>query len=99
MDIGDGVLCLEFHTKMNAIGADTVQMIMAGVKEAEQNYRAMVIGNDAQNFSAGANLMLILLEAQEGNWDEVDLMIRAFQNAEMAHPLRERARSSWRPRA
>ena len=84
VDIGDGVVCLEFHTKMNAIGADTVQMIMAGVKEAEQNYRAMVIGNDAQNFSAGANLMLILLEAQEGNWDEVDLMIRAFQNAEMA---------------
>jgi 3-hydroxyacyl-CoA dehydrogenase len=84
VDIGDGVLCLEFHTKMNAIGADTVQMMMAGVKEAEQNFQAMVVGNDAQNFSAGANLMLLLLEAQEGNWDEVDLMIRAFQNATMA---------------
>ena len=84
VDIGDGVLCLEFHTKMNAIGADTVQMMMAGVKEAEQNYQALVVGNDAQNFSAGANLMLLLLEAQEGNWDEVDLMIRAFQNATMA---------------
>jgi 3-hydroxyacyl-CoA dehydrogenase len=82
-DLGDGVLGLEFHTKMNAIGADTVQMMMAGVKEAEQNFRALVVGNDAQNFSAGANLMLLLLEAQEGNWDEVDLMIRAFQNATM----------------
>ena len=84
VDLGDGVLCLEFHTKMNAIGADTVQMMMAGVKEAEQNFQALVVGNDAQNFSAGANLMLLLLEAQEGNWDDVDMMIRAFQNATMA---------------
>jgi 3-hydroxyacyl-CoA dehydrogenase len=84
VDLGDGVLCLEFHTKMNAIGADTVQMMMAGVKEAEANFQALVVGNDAQNFSAGANLMLLLLEAQEGNWDEVDMMIRAFQNATMA---------------
>ncbi len=84
VDIGDGALCLEFHTKMNAIGADTVSMMMAGVKEAEQNFKALVVGNDAQHFSAGANLMLLLLEAQEGNWDEVDLMIRAFQNATMA---------------
>ena len=84
VDLGDGVLCLEFHTKMNAIGADTVQMMVAGVKEAEQNFQALVVGNDATNFSAGANLMLLLLEAQEGNWDEVDLMIRAFQNATMA---------------
>ncbi len=83
VDIGDGVVCLEFHTKMNAIGADTVQMMMASVKEAEQNFQALVVGNDAANFSAGANLMLLLLEAQEGNWDEVDLMIRAFQNATM----------------
>jgi 3-hydroxyacyl-CoA dehydrogenase len=84
VDLGDGVLGLEFHTKMNAIGADTVSMMMAGVKEAEQNFKALVVGNDAQHFSAGANLMLLLLEAQEGNWDEVDLMIRAFQNATMA---------------
>ena len=84
VDLGDGVLCLEFHSKMNAIGGDTVSMMMAGVKEAEQNFKALVVGNDAQHFSAGANLMLLLLEAQEGNWDEVDLMIRAFQNATMA---------------
>ena len=84
VDLGDGVLCVEFHSKMNAIGGDTIQMIQAGVKEAAANFSALVVGNDAANFSAGANLMLLLLEAQEGNWDEVDLVIRAFQGATMA---------------
>jgi 3-hydroxyacyl-CoA dehydrogenase len=84
LDIGDGVLAIEFHSKMNAIGGDTIQMLQAGVKEASANYRALVIGNDAPNFSAGANLMLLLLEAQEANWDDVDLMVRAFQGATMA---------------
>ena len=84
VDLGDGVLALEFHSKMNAIGADTVQMVYAGVKEATANFQAMVVGNDAPNFSAGANLLLLLLEAQEGNWDEIDLMIRAFQGATRA---------------
>jgi 3-hydroxyacyl-CoA dehydrogenase len=84
LDLGDGVLCVEFHSKMNAIGGDTIQMLQAGVKEASANFRALVVGNDAPHFSAGANLMLLLLEAQEGNWDEVDLMVRAFQGATMA---------------
>jgi 3-hydroxyacyl-CoA dehydrogenase len=84
VDLGDGVLCCEFHSKMNAIGGDTLQMLQAGIKEASAGYRALVVGNDAPNFSAGANLMLLLLEAQEGNWDEVDLMIRSFQSATMA---------------
>ncbi|HXW08919.1 MAG TPA: 3-hydroxyacyl-CoA dehydrogenase NAD-binding domain-containing protein [Vicinamibacterales bacterium] len=84
IDLGDGVLCVEFHSKMNAIGGDTIQMLQAGVKEAAAGFRALVVGNDAVNFSAGANLMLLLLEAQEGNWDEVDLMVRAFQSATMA---------------
>jgi 3-hydroxyacyl-CoA dehydrogenase len=84
VDIGDGVLCVEFHSKMNAIGGDTIAMILAGIREAETNFAALVIGNDAPNFSAGANLMLLLLEAQEGNWDEVDFMIRGFQGATMA---------------
>jgi 3-hydroxyacyl-CoA dehydrogenase len=69
---------------MNAIGGDTIQMIHAGVKEAAANFSALVVGNDAPNFSAGANLMLLLLEAQEGNWDEVDLAIRQFQGATQA---------------
>jgi len=59
-------------------------MMHAGVKEAAANFQALVVGNDAANFSAGANLMLLLLEAQEGNWDEIDLMVRAFQGATMA---------------
>jgi 3-hydroxyacyl-CoA dehydrogenase len=84
VDLGDGVLCVEFHSKMNAIGADTVAMLNAGVKEAAKNGQALVVGSDAPNFSAGANLMLVLLEAQEGNWDEIDMMIRAFQKANLA---------------
>jgi len=84
IDLGDDVLAVEFHSKMNAIGGDTIQMLQAGVKEAGSRFRALVVGNDAPNFSAGANLMLLLLEAQEGNWDEIDLMVRAFQGATMA---------------
>ncbi|MGE3177076.1 MAG: 3-hydroxyacyl-CoA dehydrogenase/enoyl-CoA hydratase family protein [Vicinamibacterales bacterium] len=84
VDLGDGVLALELHSKMNAIGGDTLQMIHAGLKEASANYAALVIGTDAVQFSAGANLMLLLLEAQEGNWDEIDLMVRQFQGATQA---------------
>jgi 3-hydroxyacyl-CoA dehydrogenase len=83
VDLGDGVLCVEFHSKMNAIGADSMQMLQAGVKESARNGRALVIGNDAPNFTAGVNLMLVLLEAQEGNWDEIDLGIRTFQRVTM----------------
>ncbi|HUU34959.1 MAG TPA: 3-hydroxyacyl-CoA dehydrogenase NAD-binding domain-containing protein [Vicinamibacterales bacterium] len=84
VDLGDGVLCVEFHSKLNSIGGDTLAMLQAGVIEAEANFRALVVGNEAPNFSAGANLMLVLLEAQEGNWDELDLMVRAFQQGVMA---------------
>jgi 3-hydroxyacyl-CoA dehydrogenase len=69
---------------MNSIGADTMQMLQAGVKEASKNFAALVVGNEAEHFSAGANLMLVLLEAQEENWDEIDLMIRTFQQTTMA---------------
>jgi 3-hydroxyacyl-CoA dehydrogenase len=84
IDIGDGVLALEFHSKMNAIGGDTMQMIRAGTKEAAANFAALVVGNDAANFSVGANLMLLLLEAQEGNWDDIELGLRTFQDATQA---------------
>jgi len=84
VDLGDGVLCVEFHSKMNALGGDAIEMLQAGVREAAANSTALVVGNDAEHFSAGANLMLLLLEAQEGNWDEVDLMVRSFQSATMA---------------
>jgi 3-hydroxyacyl-CoA dehydrogenase len=83
VDLGEGVLAVEFHSKMNAIGGDTIQMLQEGVREASKNFAALVVGNDAVHFSAGANLMLVLLEAQEENWDEIDLMVRAFQQSTM----------------
>lgn len=84
MDLGDGVLCLEFHSKMNTIGGDTVQMVHAGLKALGENFDALVIGNQGPNFCVGANLLLILASIQEGDWEEVDLAVRAFQNANMA---------------
>jgi 3-hydroxyacyl-CoA dehydrogenase len=84
VDLGDGVLCVEFHSKMNAIGGDTIQMLQAGVKEAAKNHGARSSSATTAHFSAGANLMLVLLEAQEGNWDELDLMSAQFQQAMMA---------------
>jgi 3-hydroxyacyl-CoA dehydrogenase len=84
VDLGDGVLGVELHAKPNAIGADTIQMLQAGVKEAAANFAALVVFTNATNFSLGANLMLVLLEAQEGNWDEIDLMVRTFQNTTQA---------------
>ena len=81
VDLGDGVACIEFHSKMNAIGADIVQLISQSLKPggAGESFDAFVITSDAQNFSVGANLMLLLLSIQEQEWDEVDLAIRQFQ--------------------
>jgi 3-hydroxyacyl-CoA dehydrogenase len=84
IDLGDGVACLEFHSKMNSIGGDTLQMLKASLAEVEKNFVGMVVGNQGVNFSVGANLMLLLLEAQEENWDEINMIIRAFQNATMS---------------
>jgi 3-hydroxyacyl-CoA dehydrogenase len=84
IDLGDGVAQIEFHSKMNVIGGDAIEMIRAGLQEASRNFEAIVVGNGGAHFSAGANLMLLLLEAQAGNWDDVDGMVRAFQGATMA---------------
>ena len=81
LDLGDGVMALEFHSKMNVIGQDTISMIMTACKEAEAEGQALVVANFGENFSAGANLMLLLMEAQEGNWDEIDAIVRQFQAA------------------
>jgi 3-hydroxyacyl-CoA dehydrogenase len=83
IDIGDGVACLEFHSKMNAIGADTISMMNQSVKEVGENFEALVIANQSENFSVGANLMLLLLGAQEAEWDEIAISVRHFQNANM----------------
>ncbi|MGH9943461.1 MAG: 3-hydroxyacyl-CoA dehydrogenase/enoyl-CoA hydratase family protein [Pyrinomonadaceae bacterium] len=84
IDLGDGVAGLEFHSKMNAIGGDTIQMLKYALAEVEKNFLGLVVGNQGQQFSVGANLMLVLLEAQEENWEDLDLAIRAFQNATMS---------------
>ncbi len=84
IDLGEAVLNLEFHSKMNTIGPDTVAMMHAGLKLLENSFTAMVIGNQAANFSVGANLMLVLISIQEGEWDELDEAVRAFQDVNMA---------------
>jgi 3-hydroxyacyl-CoA dehydrogenase len=84
VDLGDGVLCLEFHSKMNTLGEDIFSMMYAGVEETARNWQAMVIANQGGNFSVGANLMMVILAAQEGEWDELNLAIHRFQQANMA---------------
>jgi 3-hydroxyacyl-CoA dehydrogenase len=84
LDLGDGVACLEFHSKMNSIGGDTLQMLKAALAEVEKNFVGLVVGNQGPNFSVGANLMLVLLGAQEEEWDEIDVGIRAFQQGTMS---------------
>jgi 3-hydroxyacyl-CoA dehydrogenase len=86
VDLGDGVACIEFHSKMNSLGADIVGLILQTLKPggAGDNFDAFVITNDATNFSVGANLMLLLMSVQEEEWDEVDLAIRQFQGMTQA---------------
>ncbi len=84
IDLGDGVLCLEFHSKMNALGPDAIGMIHQALRETEANFEALVIGNQGEAFSAGANLMLILMAIREQDWDELDMAVRNFQRANMA---------------
>ncbi len=90
-DLGDGVLCLEFHTKMNAVDGDIVAMMNEGVALAEREFAGMVLANHAENFCVGANLMLLFLEAQNRNFEGIERMVREFQDACM------RLRYSGRP--
>jgi 3-hydroxyacyl-CoA dehydrogenase len=86
VDLGDGVGCLEFHSKMNSLGADIMSLITQTLKPGGpgDNFEAFVITNDATNFSVGANLMLLLMAVQEEEWDDVDMVIRQFQNMTQA---------------
>src|SRR5690349_14321131 len=84
VDLGDGVACLEFHSKMNAIGGDTLQMLKFALSEVDKNFLGLVVGNQGANFCVGANIMLMLMEAQEENWEELDMMSRVFQTATMS---------------
>jgi 3-hydroxyacyl-CoA dehydrogenase len=86
VDLGDGVACLEFHSKMNSLGADSITLITQSLKPGGPGdaFDAFVITNDATNFSVGANLMLLLMSVQEEEWDDVDLVIRQFQGMTQA---------------
>ncbi|KGR91629.1 3-hydroxyacyl-CoA dehydrogenase [Ureibacillus massiliensis 4400831 = CIP 108448 = CCUG 49529] len=81
IDLGDGIALLEFHSKSNAIGLDIVQMLNYAIDEVEANYKGLVIGNQGKNFCVGANLGMILMEAQDDNIFELDFVIRSFQKA------------------
>jgi 3-hydroxyacyl-CoA dehydrogenase len=83
LDMGDGILNVEFHSKMNALGSDVIQGLLKGVELAEKDFRGLVVGNDAPNFSAGANLGLVYMFALDQEYDELNLMIAQFQQAMM----------------
>jgi 3-hydroxyacyl-CoA dehydrogenase len=84
LDLGDGVFCLEFHSKMNAIGNDILAMVLQGIKRTEQDGVGLVIANEGRVFSAGANLMLIAMAIAEGAYDEIAVTVKNFQKAMMA---------------
>ena len=79
-DVGDGILNLEFHTKMNSIGAEVIEGINTAIEFGEKEYTGLVIGNEGQNFSAGANLSMLFMYAVDQEFDEIDLMIKQFQS-------------------
>lgn len=83
IDLGDGILNVEFHSKMNTLGGDVIQGLMKGVELAEKDFRGMVVGNQGANFSAGANLGLVYMYALEQEYDEINFMIKQFQDAMM----------------
>src|SRR3954451_21685929 len=87
VDLGAGVACIEFHSKMNSLGGDIIQLVSQSLKPGSEigaNFDAFVITNDAQHFSVGANIMLLLMAVQEEEWDDIDLMIRQFQGMTQA---------------
>jgi 3-hydroxyacyl-CoA dehydrogenase len=83
IDLGDGILNVEFHSKMNTIGGDTLQAINKAIDMAEKDYKGIVIGNDGANFSAGANVGMIFMMAVEQEWEELNMAVRMFQNTSM----------------
>ncbi len=82
-DLGDGVACVEFHTKMNALDEDIGNMILEGQNRVLNEFEGLVIGNEADNFSAGANLMLVLMAAQMGSWDQLGAIVKGLQDTNM----------------
>jgi 3-hydroxyacyl-CoA dehydrogenase len=83
IDLGDGVVCVEFHTKMNALDDDIFNMLIEGMDQVENNFSGLVIGSDAENFSAGANLFMVVMGAQSGMWDQLDEAVKKLQDTNM----------------
>lgn len=83
IDLGDGIGCVEFHTKMNALDQDIGALVEDAMNRVESEFEGLVIGNEAENFSAGANLFLVVMLAQQGMWDQLDALIRGLQDMNM----------------
>ncbi len=81
IDLGDGVACLEFHTKMNTIDEGIIEMLRYSVEEGQKQFRAVVMNNDAADFSAGANVMLVLMGAKAGQWEMIEAALTGLQQA------------------
>ena len=90
IDLGDGVACLEFHTFMNAIGQEIIEMIHESLKIVDKDFVGMVIGNHAERFSIGANLLVVVGEIVKSNWAGIDAGIKAFQDTMMAMKYSEK---------
>lgn len=84
IDLGDGIFCCEFHSKMNAIDEDVINMINASVERTEKEGRGLVIANEGENFSVGANVLLILMTAQQKDWKQLDFIVQQFQKTMQA---------------
>ncbi len=82
-DLGDGIACLDFHTKMNALDEDIFAMMAAALDRVENDFDGLVIGSESENFSAGANLFMVVVAAQQGMWSELDQSARKLQNLNM----------------
>ncbi|HEY8417384.1 MAG TPA: 3-hydroxyacyl-CoA dehydrogenase NAD-binding domain-containing protein [Limnochordales bacterium] len=90
-DLGDEVALVDFHSPKQAIGEDLVRMLFAAIERVRKDFRGLVVGSHvAPNFCVGANLMLILMAAQDGEWEDIDLMVRQFQQVNMALKYLER---------
>ena len=82
-DMGDGIACVEFHTKMNALDDDIFEIVNEGLNRAETEFDGLVIGNEADNFSAGANLFMVVVAAQQGMWDTLEAAVKKLQDMNM----------------
>jgi 3-hydroxyacyl-CoA dehydrogenase len=80
IDIGDGIACLEFHTKMNTVDPDVVAMLNTSCEMVERDFDGLVLGNEGEHFSAGANLMMIVMQANQKKWDDIEVICKSFQD-------------------